>query len=101
MKEIAKGRLARVSAKGSSVANAAQLRLNRRNQAKQIQEQKRQAHVSATRVFSGADGAPRIVAIVPLCGDVDARQVAQGLCEAANGSADEFSYGDVRKIRCV
>ena len=85
MKEAAKGRLSRPSPKASATASGAQLRLNRRNQAKQAQVQKRQALVSATRVFSGADGAPRIVAIVPLSGDVDAREVARALGDAVDG----------------
>ncbi|KAH8108009.1 ribosome biogenesis protein tsr1 [Cristinia sonorae] len=90
LKEIAKGRLGRESLKGGNAAtNAAQNRLNRRNQSKQVQAQKRQALVSATRIFNGVDGAPRIVAVVPLTADIRARDVAQNLQSALGGSADD------------
>jgi pre-rRNA-processing protein TSR1 len=56
--------------------------LNRRNQAKQIQLAKRYALIEATRIFNGVDGAPRIVAVVPLTDDVTAKGVVKRFCEA-------------------
>jgi pre-rRNA-processing protein TSR1 len=73
------GKLNRQPVKTSGSPTAAQSRLNRKNHAKQVQVQKRQAVVSATRLFNGADGVPRIVAIVPLTPDVDAASVASAL----------------------
>ncbi|KAG5735720.1 hypothetical protein E4T56_gene15081, partial [Termitomyces sp. T112] len=76
LKDAAKGRIARISPKASTTTNAsAQTRLNRRNNAKQAQAKKRNALVSATRVFSGVDGAPRIIAVIPLCPDVDPKAI--------------------------
>lgn len=44
---------------------------DRRNQAKLIQQRKRREITNLNRFFSGANGAPKIVAVVPLCPDVD------------------------------
>ena len=99
MKAAAKGRLNRPPAKASATTSAAQLRLNRRNQAKQVQVQKRHALINATRLFSGVDGAPRIVAIVPLSSDVDAHQVARALSDAVDGGESDFTFGEVQKLR--
>jgi pre-rRNA-processing protein TSR1 len=46
-------------------------KLGRRNQAKQKRIVKGQTHTQATTVFAGKDGAPRVVAVIPLCDDVD------------------------------
>lgn len=46
-------------------------KFDRRNQAKQRQLAKRKEHIEETAIFSGRDGAPRIVAVVPLCPDSD------------------------------
>ena len=54
-------------------------KLERRNQAKQ----KRKSHAAqkeeAASVFVGRAGAPRIVAVVPLCASIDSRSVVDGL----------------------
>ncbi|KIP06509.1 hypothetical protein PHLGIDRAFT_128227 [Phlebiopsis gigantea 11061_1 CR5-6] len=82
IKEAAKGKLSRQSPKTThSAANAVQTRLNRKNHAKQVQTLKRQATISASRIFNGADGAPRIVAVIPLTPDVDPAFVAAALAE--------------------
>ncbi|KAG8214265.1 ribosome biogenesis protein tsr1 [Butyriboletus roseoflavus] len=67
LKEIAKGRTQRPSTKSPAVSTAAQARLNRRNTQKQAQAAKRASLVASTRIFNGVDGAPRIVAVIPLC----------------------------------
>lgn len=82
------GKTLRQSPKSSSTATVAQARLNRRNNAKQIQTKKRQALVSATRLFSGTDGTPRIVAVIPLTPDVSARTTIQGLAEVLDVPAE-------------
>ncbi|KAK0705208.1 hypothetical protein B0H67DRAFT_557861 [Lasiosphaeris hirsuta] len=46
-------------------------KLERRNQAKQRQIQKHREHQNETSVFAGKDGAPRNVAVIPLCADTD------------------------------
>lgn len=54
-------------------------KLDRRNQARQKQQTKHQENVKATSVFTGQNGAPRIVAVVPLCEDGDARAAVHQL----------------------
>lgn len=94
------GRLAQQSPKSVATANAAaQSRLNRRNQSKQVQAAKRQALISATRLFNGADGAPRIVAVVPLSADVNAKNVASALSESLDVSGDECPDSGLWRLR--
>ncbi|KAF9784341.1 ribosome biogenesis protein tsr1 [Thelephora terrestris] len=88
IKTAAKGKTARQSLKSASTATIAQARQNRRNNAKQIQAKKRQALISATRLFSGSDGTPRIVAVIPLTPDVSARSTIQGLAEVLDVPAE-------------
>lgn len=59
-------------------------KLDRRNQAKQRQQQKHRVHQDETAVFRGRDGAPRIVAVVPLTRDADPAAAIKSL----NGSID-------------
>jgi pre-rRNA-processing protein TSR1 len=47
-------------------------KFERRNQARQKQQTKHKEHLRETNVFAGRDGAPRIVAVVPLCQGGDA-----------------------------
>ncbi|KAI0633223.1 ribosome biogenesis protein tsr1 [Trametes polyzona] len=100
LKEVAKGRTQRQSPKARATQNAAaQLRTNRRNNAKQVQLKKRQSLVSATRIFSGTDGAPRIVAVVPLTEDVNARDVTSRLAQSIDGTLHEDSTTGLQKLR--
>ncbi|KXJ96868.1 hypothetical protein Micbo1qcDRAFT_142617 [Microdochium bolleyi] len=46
-------------------------KFDRRNQNKQRQILKHKEHLKGASVFNGRDGAPRIVAVVPLCNDAD------------------------------
>ncbi|KAI0373939.1 ribosome biogenesis protein tsr1 [Pilatotrama ljubarskyi] len=100
LKEVAKGRTQRQSPKARALSNAAaQLRTNRRNNAKQVQLRKRQSLVSATRIFSGTDGAPRIVAIVPLTEDVKARDVSARLAQSIDGTLEEDPATGLQRLR--
>lgn len=54
-------------------------KLDRRNQAKQKQAQKHRAHQQETLVFAGKDGAPRNVAVIPLCPDGDSTAAIRAL----------------------
>lgn len=76
------GRTQRPSPKSPAVNTAAQLRFNRRNTQKQIQAAKRASAVAATRIFNGVEGAPRIVAVVPLCKDIRAETAVRALATA-------------------
>ncbi|KIM75990.1 hypothetical protein PILCRDRAFT_826841 [Piloderma croceum F 1598] len=99
LKEIAKGRIPKTSTKAALTSNAAQSRLNRRNNAKQGQTKKRQALVSATRIFNGVDGTPRIVAVIPLSEDVDARSTVSALAEALDAAADDCPETGLWKLK--
>jgi pre-rRNA-processing protein TSR1 len=45
-------------------------------------------------VFAGRDGAPRIVAVVPLCGDVSGKDVVRKLNEAVDVDIEEGLLGE-------
>ncbi|KAJ6498822.1 ribosome biogenesis protein tsr1 [Mycena sanguinolenta] len=100
LKEAAKGKVPKQSPKsnpGSKIA--AQTRLNRRNNAKQAQTLKRNALVSATRLFNGVDGAPRIVAVIPLSEDVSTRGAVSSLAEALDVATDNCPDQGLWKMR--
>ncbi|KAG9220432.1 hypothetical protein CCMSSC00406_0003888 [Pleurotus cornucopiae] len=100
IRDAAKGRVSRQSPKAiHGSPNAAQTRLNRKNHAKQVQAHKRSAIVSATRLFNGVDGAPRIVAVVPLCPDVSTQETVKYLAEALDQNADDCPIAGVWKLR--
>jgi pre-rRNA-processing protein TSR1 len=61
---------------------SAQSKVNRRNHAKQIQLQKRHSLLSAVRIFGGVDGAPRVIAVVPLCQDVTSRAAVSAFAQS-------------------
>ncbi|KZT29103.1 ribosome biogenesis protein tsr1 [Neolentinus lepideus HHB14362 ss-1] len=100
IKRTAKGKTNRASPKSHpNTPSAAQARQNRRNHAKQAQLQKRQSLVASTRIFNGVDGAPRIVAVVPLSPDVKPSDVSKGLAEALSLSSEECPETGVWKIK--
>ncbi|KAH7888400.1 ribosome biogenesis protein tsr1 [Phlebopus sp. FC_14] len=94
LKEVAKGRTQRPSPKSPAVSTAAQARLNRRNTQKQVQAAKRAALVTATRIFSGVDGAPRIVAVIPLCEDVHVDRAVRALASSVDEEIEGMSRRD-------
>ncbi|KKA28760.1 hypothetical protein TD95_004796 [Thielaviopsis punctulata] len=83
LREASKGRAAPEFARKTPHQHVLS-KLDRKNQARQRQQAKRKEHLQETHIFSGHDGAPRIVAVVPLCVDTDARYAVQKL----NGSLD-------------
>ncbi|KAF7322002.1 Bms1-type G domain-containing protein [Mycena kentingensis (nom. inval.)] len=99
LKDAAKGKVPRQSPKAAPPTSNAQTRLNRRNNAKQAQAVKRTALVSATRLFSGVDGAPRVVAVVPLTPDVDARTAVCALAESLDVSTEDCPSSGLWKIK--
>lgn len=54
-------------------------KLDRRNKARQVQANKHKDLIKETRIFDGRKGAPRIVAVVPLCEDGDAAAAVREL----------------------
>lgn len=94
------GRVARQSPKAVSTSNtSAQARLNRKNNAKQQQLKKRTALVSATRIFNGVDGAPRIVAVIPLSEDVSPQTVVSSLAESLDASTEGYDGTGLFKMK--
>lgn len=63
-------------------------KLDRRNQARQRQLTKHREHQQETSVFAGRDGAPRIVAVIPLCSDGDAAVAVKKLNESVDIEAE-------------
>ncbi|KAJ5305137.1 Mitochondrial dicarboxylate transporter [Penicillium atrosanguineum] len=57
-------------------------KLDRRNQARQRQQLKHQLRVQETSIFTGQNGAPRHIAIVPLTPDIDIPATIQALNES-------------------
>jgi pre-rRNA-processing protein TSR1 len=99
---MAIGRIPNSSPKATAASTAAaQSRLNRRNKAKQVQAQKRNVLSSAIRIFNGVDGAPRIVAIIPLSGDLNARASVASLAESLDLSVDDCPETGLWKIKYV
>ncbi|KAF2862574.1 DUF663-domain-containing protein [Piedraia hortae CBS 480.64] len=84
LKEQAKGKTS--GEKGARKTPHQQLmsKLDRRNHAKQLRQNKLAERNGKNSIFSGRDAAPRIVALIPLCADV----FAQGIAEALNESVD-------------
>ena len=71
-------------------------KLDRRNRAKQLRLAKDQQNAKATSVFSGRNGAPRIVAVVPLCEQVSVVEAIRSL--NASVEAQRPADGDYTSI---
>lgn len=63
-------------------------KLDRKNHAKQLRVNKLAEREKETSVFSGRDGAPRIVALIPLCEDVSSAGVLEDLNESVDVRED-------------
>lgn len=59
-------------------------KFDRKNQARQIRQTKHQQNIKSSSVFAGHNGAPRVVAVVPLCKDSDAVAAIQKLNDAVD-----------------
>ncbi|KAK7980156.1 hypothetical protein PG989_012613 [Apiospora arundinis] len=79
LREQAKGKLSNERGLRKTPHQQVMSKLDRRNRAKQLQQQKHKDHQDQTAIFRGRDGAPRIVAVVPLCSDADAAAAIKSL----------------------
>ncbi|KZF19861.1 DUF663-domain-containing protein [Xylona heveae TC161] len=68
-------------------------KFDRRNQARQKQNAKRLEHTKATSIFSGKDGAPRLVAVIPLCEGLDAAAAVKSLNSSIDIESDVPAAG--------
>ncbi|KAK1674441.1 hypothetical protein BDP55DRAFT_554510 [Colletotrichum godetiae] len=89
LRDAAKGRLPG-DEKGTRKTPHQQVlsKFDRRNQAKQRQIAKRKERLEEASLFVGRDGAPRIVAVVPLCHDGDAAVAIKQLNESVEVDAE-------------
>ncbi|RDW82317.1 putative TSR1 [Coleophoma cylindrospora] len=71
-------------------------KFDRRNQARQKQQTKHREHLKETSVFAGRDGAPRIVAVIPLCDDCDAAAAVRTLSGSLDVEAEVPEEGLLR-----
>eukprot|EP00124_Ichthyophonus_hoferi_P001341 Ihof_evm3s67 gene=Ihof_evmTU3s67 len=71
-------------------------RMDRKNRAKQIRDRKRADVVAAHRRIGGATGAPQVVAIIPLCHDINVRGIRQLLQTASMEGAGEDIINTLR-----
>ncbi|KAK7978354.1 pre-rRNA processing protein Tsr1 [Apiospora saccharicola] len=79
LREQAKGKLSDERGLRKTPHQQVMSKLDRRNRAKQLQLKKNRDHQDQTSIFRGRDGAPRIVAVVPLTGDADAAAAIKNL----------------------
>ncbi|KAH6603909.1 hypothetical protein Trco_007355 [Trichoderma cornu-damae] len=84
LRDRAKGRVPNEKGLRKTPHQQVMSKFDRRNQAKQTRLTKHKEHLKETSIFSGKDGAPRIVAVIPLCSDGDAKAAIRAL----NGSID-------------
>ncbi|KXS09926.1 DUF663-domain-containing protein [Gonapodya prolifera JEL478] len=92
-----------VSSKASVSSAQSSAKADRRNAAKVHQRSKRQSLVAQNRVFAPEwdkkSGAPKIVAVVPLCPDVNATHVVETVWKRCLGSGvDGTSAMDVEEL---
>nr|UWK20469.1 ribosomal biogenesis protein [Trichoderma rubi] len=84
LRDRAKGRVPNEKGSRKTPHQQVMSKFDRRNQAKQTRLTKHKEHLKETSIFSGKDGAPRVVAVIPLCADGDAKAAIQSL----NSSVD-------------
>ncbi|KOS19159.1 Ribosome biogenesis protein tsr1 -like protein [Escovopsis weberi] len=98
LRDRAKGRVPNEKGQRKTPHQQVMSKFDRRNQAKQARLTKHKEHLKDISIFSGKHGAPRVVAVVPLCADGDARAAVQQL----NGSLDvddgPSMFGGVQQV---
>ncbi|PYI07645.1 DUF663-domain-containing protein [Aspergillus sclerotiicarbonarius CBS 121057] len=99
LKDQAKGKVERQE-RGTRKTPHQQLKskLDRRNQARQKQQLKHQEKAQSVSIFSGQNGAPRHVAVVPLSVDIDVAAIIRALNESVDVSA-EISPDAATRVR--
>ncbi|CAM1509463.1 Fc.00g032020.m01.CDS01 [Cosmosporella sp. VM-42] len=93
LRDRAKGRVPNERGQRKTIHQQVMSKIDRKNQAKQARLTKHKEHLKDASIFAGRDGVPRIVAVIPLCADGDAKNAVQQL----NKSVDiEDSTGEGR-----
>ncbi|KAK3397050.1 hypothetical protein B0T20DRAFT_415118 [Sordaria brevicollis] len=79
IRNAAKGKVAEERGVRKTPHQQVMSKFDRRNRNKQLQLQKHKEHLQETSIFTGKDGAPRNVAVIPLCSDGDAAEAIKSL----------------------
>lgn len=97
LKKLSKGKI-EDSGKGNRKTLHQQLmsKIDRRHQAKQLRQLKHQDNIKSSSVFSGQHGAPRVVALVSLCRDIDPISAAWRLSHDDTNDLETPSGGPFR-----
>lgn len=73
-------------------------KVDRRNYNRQQMLKKQREHSKEISVFNGRDGAPRVVAVIPLCPDIDTRAVVNQLSGSLNIDTASISLGAPTRV---
>ncbi|KAK4552799.1 ribosome biogenesis protein tsr1 [Recurvomyces mirabilis] len=85
LKERSKGKVEKLEAGNRKTPHQQVMsKIDRRNHAKQLRQNKLGERREEGSVFTGRDGAPRIVAVVPLCSDVESAEIVRHLNESVD-----------------
>ncbi|KAJ5916817.1 Ribosome biogenesis protein tsr1 [Penicillium tannophilum] len=98
LKEQAKGKVEVERGSRKTPHQQLKSKLDRRNTARQRQALKHQEKAQANSIFTGQNGAPRHVAVVPLSTDIDIAAVISSLNESVDVST-EVSADSITRVR--
>lgn len=89
IRNLAKGKIEGTETKPNRKTPHQQVmsKFDRKNQARQIRQIKHQQNVKISSVFAGQYGAPRVIAVVPLCEDMDALAAIRRLNQAVDAES--------------
>ena len=89
IREIAKGKVEGTEKKGNRKTLHQQImsKFDRKNHAKQVRQIKHQQSQKSASVFAGLNGAPRVIAMVSLCEDIDVVGAVQELNQAVDAES--------------
>ncbi|KAJ6010873.1 Ribosome biogenesis protein tsr1 [Penicillium sp. IBT 35674x] len=98
LKEQAKGKVEVERGSRKTPHQQLKSKLDRRNTARQRQALKHQEKAQANSIFTGQNGAPRHVAVVPLSTDIDIASAISSLNESVDVST-EVSADNITRVR--
>ncbi|CAG8753330.1 23519_t:CDS:10, partial [Cetraspora pellucida] len=91
LKDKAKGKVKRKPVKQSITRPNFISKADRRNAAKLEQRKKREELIKANRFFEGRNSTPKIVAVIPLCSDVDSLNVVENIYASVEQSTSSIN----------
>ncbi|AGO12405.1 AaceriAER051Cp [[Ashbya] aceris (nom. inval.)] len=98
LKRLHKGRVEQETAAGAKGVRVVR-KQDRKNAAKQLRQQKISSTSQMRRLFEGANGAAKIVAVIPLTPDVDAGDIVQRLVQGCDEDLSGLQTPCVRDFR--